>query len=401
MTSRGLLPDDVLRELHAAVVSAGIARDDLIERLDRRLVAGFRNTSSSGGQVWVDLATLNDIHALADGSVPLHTWLRTAHHLAGPRAEGAVFAKALAALGVAAESTSKGTPVADVPKPSPASTADTSAPDILVVTVLPEEYAAVLRLLSNARAVQGSADSPTLYGWRTGTIPRSAGGAYRTVLALAGRAGNVNASQAVIRSVERWKPRYVLLVGIAGGFPREGCVPGDVVVSTELYGYEYGKIDGGFQPRPNWIYQVDRGLCAGAQAFAAANPGWWSGASPSPKVLFGPVASGDKVVDDPSEPFFAAVLRQWSKLQAIEMEGVGAAAAIDELHAAGVQVGFLMVRGISDVPRPPSERGAGAQTEERDANKRRACEVAAAFAVRWIAEEWPVLPREFEPGPAV
>ena len=266
--------------------------------------------------------------------------------------------------------------------------------DILIVTVLPEEYAAMLGLVSNARPAQGRADAPNLYGWCVGTITRERGGVYRVALALAGRAGNVNASQVVVRSVEWWKPRYVLLVGIAGGLSPGGCAVGDVVVSTEIYGYEYGKVDVGFQPRPDGVHQVDRGLCNSAQAFAAANPNWFTGTPPSPKVLFGPVASGDKVVDDPSEPFFAAVLRQWPKLQAVEMEGAGAAAAIGELHAVGAQVGFLMVRGISDIPRPRSERtDETAQTVERDANKRRACEVAARFVVRWISAGWPVEPR--------
>lgn len=282
----------------------------------------------------------------------------------------------------------------------PAPAAAPAAPDqvdILIVTILPDEYAAALRVLSDARPVQGTPDAPNLYGWRLGTIARTYGGAYRVALALTGRAGNVSASQAVVRSAERWKPRYVLLVGIAGGLPREDCAVGDVVVSTEIYGYEYGKLDGGFHPRANWTYQVDRGLLTSAQAFAAATPDWWTGEAPAPKVLFGPVASGEKVVDDPSDPSFAAVLKHWPKLQAVEMEGAGAAAAIEELRAVGSSPpGFLMIRGISDMPRPPEKRaeGAAAQTAERDKNKNRACDVAAGFAVRWIAAEWPVEPRQ-------
>jgi hypothetical protein len=56
------------------------------------------------------------------------------------------------------------------------------------------------------------------------------------------------------------------------------------------------------------------------------------------------------------------------------------------------------VRGISDMPCPSGDRTTAyaAQTSERDANKRRACDVAAGFAVRWIAAEWPVEPRYLE-----
>jgi nucleoside phosphorylase len=266
--------------------------------------------------------------------------------------------------------------------------------DILIVTVLPEEYAAVLGELTDARPVQGTPDAPNICAWRVGTLARDGGGTYRVALALVGSAGNVNASQAIARSVERWEPRYALLVGIAGGLATAGCAVGDVVVSTEVVGYEYGKLDGGFLPRPHWTHQVDPGLRASAQGFAAANPGWWQGTpGQRSKVLFGTVASGDKVMDDPSAPMFAAVLQIWPKLHAVEMEGAGAAAAVDYLRAAGTRVGFLIVRGISDIPRPPAERtGENAQTTERDANKLGACKAAARFVARWIAADWPVTP---------
>jgi nucleoside phosphorylase len=268
------------------------------------------------------------------------------------------------------------------------------AADILIVTVLPEEYSAVVSQLTDARLARGTANAPNTHSWRLGTIAHAGGGAYRVAVALVGSAGNVNASQAVASSVARWKPRHVLLVGIAGGLSTAGCIVGDVVVATEVYGYEYGKLDAGFHARPNWTFQVDAALRASAQGFAATNPKWGEeAAGRSPRVLFGPVASGDKVVDDPSDPLFAEVLRVWPKLHAVEMEGAGAAAAIEYLRTAGTQVGFLMVRGISDTPREPGERFAvGAQSGERDANKSRACEVAARFVARWIATEWPIEP---------
>lgn len=406
MTMGGLLPDTLLRDLHDAAIAANLDRAALVARIDRRLVTSFRTATSPGAQIWEDLSALNDIPALADGSVPLRTWLETAKHRAEPRREAVVFQRTLDVLDGKPTAAPHGPPTPapaarDAAPPAPATRlAPPDQVDILLITVLPDEYAAVLRVLSNARQVPGTPDAPNLYGWRLGTIARTYGGAYRVALALTGSAGTVIASQAVVRSAERWRPRYVLLVGIAGGLSLGGCAPGDVVVSTEIYGYEYGKLDRGFHPRANWTYQVDRGLLTSVQAFAAANPDWWTGDSPAPKVLFGPVASGEKVVDDPSDPSFAAVLHHWPKLQAVEMEGAGAAAAIEELRAVGSHaIGFLMLRGISDMPRPPSARaeGAAAQTAERDANKRRACDVAAAFAVRWIAAEWPVEPREPEP----
>ena len=93
-----MLPDALLRELHVAAISAGLDRETVVARLDRRLVASFRKASAPSAQIWEDLAALNDIGALADGSVPLRTWLETARHLAAPRRESAVFERALDAL---------------------------------------------------------------------------------------------------------------------------------------------------------------------------------------------------------------------------------------------------------------------------------------------------------------
>lgn len=263
--------------------------------------------------------------------------------------------------------------------------------DVAIVTILDEEYGAVHRLLRAPTLWQGTAQVPNRYGWELGSIECADGaGSYRVVLALTGRAGNVAASQATIETVERWRPRYVVLVGIAGGFAVGGCMLGDVVVSSIIYGYEYGKLEAGFQPRPHFVYRPDPPLFTSATRFAVVTPSWGValGGIRPPKMITGVVASGEKVVDDPSNKFFAAVQAAFPKLQAVEMEGAGAASAIEHLHGDRT-VGFIMVRGISDMPKAAE---AGAQGAERDIHKARACEAAALFTTRWIAEAWPVAP---------
>lgn len=271
--------------------------------------------------------------------------------------------------------------------------------DIAIVTILPEEYRAIHELLRDPQLDPGAPDAPNLYAWELGWIDHGGGaGAYRVALALAGRAGNVTASQATVATVERWEPRYLLLVGISGGFSHDGCTLGDVVVSSAIYGYEYGKLEGSFEPRPHWVYRPDTALLTSATGFAAVNPDWSEGLRSGempPKVLLGAVASGEKVVDDPTNAFFDAVRKAFPKLQAIEMEGAGAASAIEYLHARGRTIGFLMVRGVSDMPRQTTPEGASAeggrsQSAERDRNKKLACAAAARFTARWIATTWPV-----------
>lgn len=280
--------------------------------------------------------------------------------------------------------------------------ADPEAPvDIAIVTILKEEFLAVRQRLQNLKYDPGTADSPNRYAWELGCLPSAAGGSYRVVLALAARAGNVSGSQTVTATVNRWKPRYVVLVGIAGGFPRDGLRRGDVVVSPVIWGYDYGKIEQEFQPRLDFVYQVDGSLLTAAtrlgivsQAWRAALPARPDG-NGEPKVLEGPVASGDKVVDNAGHPFWRAVAAAWPKLLAVEMEGAGAVAAIESARAEGQRVGFIMVRGISDMPPlETQDSGAvGSQTGERDAWKVYAANTAAAFVVDLIASGWPVPPR--------
>lgn len=93
-----LLEDEVLREVHGAILSAGLSRTALLATVDRGLVAGLHNASSVAAQIWGDLAALNALGALLDGSIPLRTVLDTAVHLASPRREAATFEKAIRSL---------------------------------------------------------------------------------------------------------------------------------------------------------------------------------------------------------------------------------------------------------------------------------------------------------------
>lgn len=279
--------------------------------------------------------------------------------------------------------------------------------DIAIITVIREEYQALRRLIETPTLASGRAGQPNRYAWEWGTIhsPRYKA-PYVVATAFAGAAGTNNGTLATLKTIERWKPRYVLVVGIAGGLPQQDLRKGDVVVSTHIYGYEYGKIEKEFHPRPDQTYQVDGALVTAAVAFAVRQPQWHSSAlvappepETEPKVVAGPVASGDKVVDDIGNPFFEAVLRAWPKLQAVEMEGAGAAAAIKSAQEDGHPVGFMMLRGVSDMPRAPDapELSPGAQTRERDAWKRYAAAVAATFAVSLIRHAWPVEPEVADP----
>lgn len=280
--------------------------------------------------------------------------------------------------------------------------------DIAIVTILGKEYQEVYRRLLNPARDPGSASQPNRYAWVVGQVPYAAGQQpYRVVLAMAAVPGNVSGNQVVAATIQRWKPRYVVLVGKAGGFQRDGLQKGDVVVSDVIWGYEYGKIGEQFQPRRNFTYQADTALLTNALAFSVTNESWTEGLPPAPdpvarpKMLTGLVASGDKVIDNLDHPFWMEVAQAEPKLLAVEMEGAGAAAAHKAAQEDGQFVGFIMIRSISDMPRNMADvtsaaSHGGLQTEERDSWEQFAAAAAASFAVAFIAYGWPMPPREAE-----
>jgi len=46
-------------------------------------------------------------------------------------------------------------------------------------------------------------------------------------------------ASAVSATYTRYRPQYVLVVGIAGGFPQDGLTKGDVAISSVIYDYDY------------------------------------------------------------------------------------------------------------------------------------------------------------------
>jgi hypothetical protein len=97
-------------------------------------------------------------------------------------------------------------------------------------------------------------------------------------------------------------------------------------------------------------------------------------------------------VDNLDQEFFAVILKSWSRLLAVEMEGAGAAEAIELAKSNGYDVHFMMVRGISDMPQTGIETTVVSQTSERDEWKKYAAEVAAVFTISYIKNGLPKPP---------
>lgn len=276
---------------------------------------------------------------------------------------------------------------------------ENSSADAVILTVLPEEYHAVCTQLSYLRSPECLESDPNLYAWKFGDVfCPTYNSNYTVVVGMIVRPGTNQSVLATSDAIRQWKPRYLFFTGIAGGMSSlRKC---DIVIADAIYGYEYGKIDDEFLPRMNWTYKTDQGLLTHANA-CAINGGWrerfhsMAHFESESKVVTGDIASGDKIIDNPTNTFFRQVLKTWPSVKAVEMEGAGAGNSIEHAQSQGIAVGFMMIRGISDIPRPAFNgvndiRG----TKERDTWKRCAACAAAAFTVGLIEYSLPVPPQK-------
>jgi nucleoside phosphorylase len=247
--------------------------------------------------------------------------------------------------------------------------------DFVIVTALEEERNALHALLPRLRRVPPMTDDTRVY-YRSDlpvTFSDSQRGIYRlATLSLTGM-GRVNAATATADAIRLWRPRFLLLVGIAGGVSAEGVALGDVLVSNQVVDYELQKLlPGGPQVRYE-VHRADQRLLEAASDLT--DPGWSAIAVPCPipgklpTRRIGPIATGDKVDA-------AGVLNRyrndWHKLIGIEMEAGGAANAA---YQSAIRPGFFMIRGVSDLADPDK----GSALVDRWRNY--ACAVAAFYTV--------------------
>src|SRR5215216_4095036 len=101
--------------------------------------------------------------------------------------------------------------------------------DIAIMSVIPEEYDAVITCIPDISDAPSSLASPNIYGWKLGKIPTKEGkSAYSIVVGLTARVGGIAGALATITTIDQWRPTYVFFVGVAEGFDVDGVKKGDV-----------------------------------------------------------------------------------------------------------------------------------------------------------------------------
>lgn len=232
--------------------------------------------------------------------------------------------------------------------------------DIAILTPIAVEYRAVKGYLKDAREEQKEGQYYTV-----GTF-RGQHHDYSVFLRETGSRNN-EVALAAERAIRHYQPAVIILTGIAGGVKDAGI--GDVVVGTQAYGYEAGKsMDEGFSSRPN-VLPYSQELIELARSVERA--GRWhqrlsSGASP--RVFFGPIASGDQVVASTRAEVYRVIKAHYNDTLALEMESIGFARAL----ASYPRIRAINIRGVSDL--------LDGKNAKHDAESQpRAAEHAAAF----------------------
>ena len=280
---------------------------------------------------------------------------------------------------------------------------EVSLSDIVILTILPEEYNAICTKIFNIGPPPRTHLMANRYAWKFGEVHcKKYKGAYTVAVGMIGRAGTIQSALAAFEAAIIWNPFYIFLIGIAGGL--SNLNKGDVVVADVIHGYEYGKIDDCFHPRDDWTFSTDQGLLNSANAYALGNE--WRELikvkppiEVEPNVVYGEIASGDKIIDNSSDPFFEKILSRWPKVKVVEMEGAGVGTSIEHINSLHIQskhkVRFMMIRGVSHLLRSQiNEEIRG--TQERDNWKPYAADTAAAFTLGLLAEGLPILPSTYK-----
>jgi nucleoside phosphorylase len=195
--------------------------------------------------------------------------------------------------------------------------------------------------------------------------------------------GRVSAALATSDAIRRWKPQYVILVGIAGGIQSRGVQLGDLLISDQVVDYETEKITDDGKPDVRWRVQLADPRLLGAAKniplsqclpkLSANRP-----VSGEPNRLVGSIATGDKIVA--TSDLLEQHGQVWTKLIGVEMEAGGVAAAAFE---SSQKPGFFMVRAVSD--HADADKNAPSVVSWRSY----ACDLAATFTMA-LLENAPV-----------
>jgi nucleoside phosphorylase len=253
--------------------------------------------------------------------------------------------------------------------------------DFVIITALEEERDAMLSMLPDH--VKLDKDGIDIHTYYSATVQtnRSDRAQYSVIVTSLLGMGPIYAAGKAAAVVARWRPRYVVLVGIAAGVKGKVSL-GDVLVARNIADYTLGKQETDGTRTIRWQqFHPDGNL---VDSVINLNKGWEHLVKTNRPDLGTPVRYVDDLASGPDvierDKVVEEYAKHWSKLIGVEMEGGAVACAFYQLPN---PPGYLMIRGVSDL----------AQDKNNPTTKpwrAYACEVASAYTLA-LLQEGPVV----------
>lgn len=247
------------------------------------------------------------------------------------------------------------------------------------------EFSALVAALGGEKTWKEVGDSAHAHIYRESEIRTNHGTRLRIVGTTSTSMGLTAAAIATTQLIMQFRPRLVVMVGIAAGTRSGGKQFGDVLVADPSVDYASGKVvaSGGirdFQPDPYPIGLNPR-LRSVLLRYRKADDLFaeirrrWAKRVPSEmnRLHVGPVGAADQVIDDATR--ILEIQKNWRKLIGVEMETYGVYRAVHEAPEPRPRV--VSFKAVCDFA-----------AEKSDSWQEFAAFTAAEFAVEFLKREW-------------
>lgn len=249
------------------------------------------------------------------------------------------------------------------------------------------EFAAVMNTFNETDWTELSNPKYT-HVYRECTIKTKEGESLRIIGTTSTSMGLTAAAIATTQLIMQFKPRIVVMIGIAAGTRSGGKQFGDILTADPSIDYNSGKVvyeNGirGFQPDPYPIGLNPR-LRSVLARYRGNHPvfekirGAWNGSIPAKAnhLHVGPLGAADQVIDDATR--IIEIQRNWRKLIGVEMETYGVYRAVHEAPEPKPRV--VSFKSVCDFA-----------AEKTDSWQDYAAFTAAEFALQFLKNEWDAL----------
>ena len=271
---------------------------------------------------------------------------------------------------------------------SPVSSSDFRTDVGFICALEHPELAAVTRAIGGPSKWEDVGDAKFPHVYRKAEFAIASGERLRVVSTTATSMGLTAAAIATTQLVLQYRPRMVIMVGIAAGTKGGDKQFGDVLVADPSVDYSSGKVaesDGireflpdpypiGLNPRLRSLLKKyhDR-----HNVFSVIRDRW-TGATPPKRnrLHLGPLGAADQVIDDASR--VEEIQRNWRKLIGVEMETYGVYRACYE--APEPKPRFVSFKAVCDFA-----------AEKNDSWQSYAAFTAAEFAIEFLRADWDAL----------